>query len=168
MFVKLRREIGAFRPAATPAALSTALLLGLALPAPAMGGEVEQAPVAQPSDQPPAGCQDDSIVKKALKTLNLACDPNEPKDFVRAARPANPASDEYVPVFRPTSEHKAKLLTPDQLKSLESELGSAQTQGANIRDAFPPARRAYLDSEKAKAEKAEAKKNKAATPTATQ
>jgi hypothetical protein len=168
MFVKLRGEFGAIRPAATPAALIAALLAGLVFCAPARGGEVDQGSAVTPADQPPAAGQDDSAVKKALKFLNIASDPGEPKDFVRAARPANPDSDAYVPVFRPTTEHKSKLLTPDQLKALEGELGGVETRGAQIRDAFPPARRAYLESEKEKAEKAEAKKKKSASPNATQ
>jgi hypothetical protein len=153
-------------------AFGFALLAGAAVWAPAKAGEADQGPAAQPAGQSPAeqpaAGQDDGIVKNVLKALNVATDPGEPKDFVRAARPAKSEDDQYVPVFRQNTEHKAKLLTPDQLKAMESELDDAQSRGARIRDAFPPARRAYLESEKAKAEKAEAKRNKAQSPTVTQ
>ena len=167
-----RPEISAIRPAAMAGALGLALLAGGVVCAPARAGEADQGPGAQPAgqppaDQPPAG-QDDGVVKKVLKALNVATDAGEPKDFVRAARPAKSEDDQYVPVFRQNAEHKTKLLTPDQLKTMETELDDAQSRGARIRDAFPPARRAYLESEKEKAEKAEAKRNKAASPTATQ
>jgi hypothetical protein len=148
-------------------ALGLALVAGVVVCSPARAGEADQGPAAQPAGQPPAD-QDDGVVKNVLKKLNIAADAGEPKDFVRAARPAKSGDDQYVPVFRQNTEHKAKLLTPDQLKTMETDLDDAQSRGARIRDAFPPARRAYLESEKAKAEKAEAKRNKAASPTATQ
>ncbi|HYC24448.1 MAG TPA: hypothetical protein VEC58_00295 [Roseiarcus sp.] len=166
-FAKPTREVGEMRPAVSAGALLAALLAGLIVSTPAKAGEADQAPPGPQAAQPAAG-QDDGVVKTVLKALNIASDPGEPKDFVRAARPASPDSEGYVPVFKPTSEHKAKLLTPDQLKGLEGELDAAQTRGGQIRDAFPPARRAYLESEKAKADKAAAKRNKPAAASATQ
>jgi hypothetical protein len=103
---------------------------------------------------PPAS--DPSFVKSVLKKANMATDDvGHPQDFVIKSRPSAPG--DYVPVFRKNEEHKTKVLTPDQLKAMEAEMDAASVHNAQIRDAFPPARRAYQEEEREKAAKAAAK-----------
>ena len=144
MFVLRRRDRLWIASAATLALASAA---GASA---ALAGEA--APAA--SQSAPGG--DESFVRSVLKKANMATDDvGHPQDFVVKSRPAAPA--DYVPVFRKNDEHKTKVLTPDQLKAMEAELDSASAHHAQIRDAFPPARRAFQEEERDKAAKAAAK-----------
>jgi hypothetical protein len=116
---------------------------------------------SSPVSAQPAPDQDDGFLKNMMKKAGVATDVGEPQDFVVKSRPTAPA--DYVPVFRKTEEHKTKLLTPDQVKGMEADLDGVSQHNAKIRDAFPPARRAYLETEREKAAKAAGKRN--ATPT---
>jgi hypothetical protein len=127
----------------------------------AFAGEAATAP----SPAQPAPDRDEGLLKNLAKKANIATDVAEPQDFVVKSRPA---TTDYVPVFRKNEEHKAKVLTPDQLKAMETDLNAASSHNAQIRDAFPPARKAYLDEERAKAEKAAAKRSKEGPTTAQQ
>jgi hypothetical protein len=138
-------------------ALVVAAGLGLA-PAAAIAGEAAPAAGAAAPDSGEGG------LKSVLKNANMATDNfGHPQDFVVKSRPQAPT--DYVPVFRTNEEHKTKVMTPDQLKAMEADLDAATTRHAHIRDAFPPARRAYQDEQRDQAKKAAAKhaKNPAAT-----
>jgi hypothetical protein len=144
-----------------PLGVAAAVLLVCASPSAFAGEAAAPATPAQPAPD-----RDEGFWKNLAKKTNLATDVAEPQDFVVKSRPATP--EDYVPVFRKNEEHKAKVLTSDQLKSMEGELNTASTHNAGIRDAFPPARKAYLDDERAKAQKAAAKHAKDASANAAQ
>jgi hypothetical protein len=114
-----------------------------------------QAPQTQP-----APAQDEGFFRGLAKKAGIATDVGPPQDFVLQTRPSAPK--DYVPIFRKTDEHKRKVLTPDQLKAMQAELNATGTSDAKIRDAFPPARKAYQDEQREKAAKASNKR--AATP----
>jgi hypothetical protein len=128
----------------------------------------DDAPPAAATPAQSAPDQDEGFFRSILKKTNMVTDTAEPQDFVVKSRPAAPT--DYVPVFRPTVEHKTKILTPDQLKSMDAELDAASSHNAKIRDAFPPARKAYVEAERDKAAKAASKRAKtpASTTTAVQ
>jgi hypothetical protein len=140
---------------------SAASVLLIVLSPAAFAGEA----TTPPSPAQPAPDRDEGLLKNLAKKANIATDVAEPQDFVVKSRPA---TTDYVPVFRKNEEHKAKVMTPDQLKSMEADLNAASSHNAQIRDAFPPARKAYLDEERAKAEKAAAKRSKDSSTTAAQ
>jgi hypothetical protein len=129
-------------------------------PAAFAGDAATPPPAAQPAPD-----RDEGFFRNLAKKANIATDVADPQDFVVKSRPA---TTDYVPVFRKNEEHKAKVLTPDQLKAMETDLNAASTKNAQLRDAFPPARKAYLDEERAKAEKAAAKRGKDGATTAAQ
>jgi hypothetical protein len=111
--------------------------------------------------------RDESALKSVLKKANMATDDvGHPQDFVVKSRPRAPS--DYLPVFRKTEEHRTKVLTPDQLKAMEADLDAATARHAQIRDAFPPARRAYQEQEREQAKKAAAKRAKGPATTAAQ
>ena len=128
------------------------------------GEDVTTAPATLGQSAP---TQDQGLVRSIMKKANVATDDvGEPKDFVLKSRPAAPT--DYVPVFRKPEEHKARVLTPEQIKAAQAELDAAGARDAKLRDAFPPARRAYLEAERQKAAKAAAKKSSAPIATQTQ
>ncbi|HLW91781.1 MAG TPA: hypothetical protein VKS78_10830 [Roseiarcus sp.] len=156
MLRKREGSLSAGAPIATSLAL--ALLAGALASGPACAGGTDPSPDAQPAGQ------NDSPFKSVLKLFNITTDVGQPQDFVRATRPADPKSEDYIPVYPRNLDHKTKVLTPDQLKAMQSEMDATSTQNGAIRDAFPPAQKAYADSEK---QKAAAKKSpKQATPPA--
>lgn len=134
--------------------LVSALAAALVFVAPAaQAGEDAPATSAPPSQS------DDGFFKSALKNAHMTTDDlGHPQDFVVKSRPDAPT--DYVPVFRKPEEHKTKALTPDQVKAMEAELDAAGARNARIRDAFPPARRAYRQEEREKAARATAKRAK--------
>ena len=137
------------------ASLGPAIAIGPLFASPTFAGEVA------------SSAPDDGVLKSVLKKANMATDDaGHPQDFVVKARPAAPS--DYVPVFRKNEEHKTKLLTPDQLKAMEAELDAASSRNGRIRDAFPPARRAFEEGEREKAAKAASKHAKTPTTTAGQ
>ena len=106
-------------------------------------------------------------LRTVMKKANMATDDvGHPQDFVVKSRPTAPS--DYVPVFRKPEEHQTKVLTPDQLKAMEADLDAASVHHAQIRDAFPPARRAYQDEQRDQAKKAAAKHAKSPAATAAQ
>ncbi len=119
------------------ASLGAALLAAPLVASAALAGDNAPPAASAPADQ------DDGLLKSVLKKANMATDDlGHPQDFVVKSRPA---TTDYVPVFRNNEEHKTKVLTPDQLKAMEADLDAAGARNAHIRDAFPPARRAYLE-----------------------
>ena len=114
---------------------TTALVLTLALAAPLAARAGGDAP-------PTPATNDEGVLKSVLKKANMATDElGNPPDFVVNSRRSAP--HDYVPVFRKNEEHKTKVMTPDQLKAMEADLDAAGARNGRIRDAFPPARRAY-------------------------
>jgi hypothetical protein len=109
----------------------------------------------------PAPSQDDGFFHGLAKQAGVATDVGSPQDFVLQTRPSAPK--DYVPIFQKTEEHKTKTLTPDQLKAMEADLGATGARDSKIRDAFPPARKAYLDEQRQKAAKAANKNAKSAS-----
>ncbi len=146
MFARRRRDRRA-------AGLALALAAALAFAAPARAGE------DAPASGAPQAQSDDGFFKSVLKDAHMTTDDlGHPQDFVVKSRPKAPA--DYVPVFRKPEEHKTKVLSPDQVKAMEAELDAAGARNAQIRDAFPPSRRAYRQEEREKAAKAAAKRAK--------
>ncbi len=128
-------------------AILVAAGLGLAAAFTPAASAGEAAPAAGAAAQ--AG---DSAIKSVFKKANMATDDvGHPQDFVIKSRPEGPS--DYVPVFRKNEEHKTKVLTPDQLKAMEADLDTASAHHAHIRDAFPPARRAYQQEQRDQARK---------------
>jgi hypothetical protein len=156
-----------------PAAIVRSTAFGFALAAtpflPASsawaGDDAQPAPAASQS-APAAPGQDEGFVRNAMKKAGVVTDLNDPADFVLKSRPSAPT--DYIPVFRKPEEHQTKVLTPDQLKAMEADLDAASTRDAKLRDAFPPARRAYVEQQREKAQKAgkHAKTSVAKTPAA--
>jgi hypothetical protein len=142
-------------------AILFAASLGLAAaftPASCSAGEAAPAAGAASPDG------DEGGLKSVLKKANMATDDvGHPQDFVVKSRPTAPS--DYVPVFRKPEEHQTKVLTPDQVKAMEADLDTASTRHAHIRDAFPPARRAYQEEQRDQAKKAATKQAK--SPAAT-
>jgi hypothetical protein len=142
-----------------PAAIVKRMAFGLAVAATLLlvGGNARAGDDAQPAQAatqsaPAAPGQDEGFVRNAMKKAGVVTDVKDPADFVLKTRPATPT--DYVPVFRKPEEHQTKVLTPDQLKAMEADLDAASTHGAKLRDAFPPARRAYVEQQREKAQKA--------------
>jgi hypothetical protein len=125
----------------------------------------DNASPSAPQTQTAPDQQDEGFVRNIAKQAGVATDVGPPQDFVLKSRPSAPK--DYVPIFRKTEEHKTKVLSPDRLKAMEAELDAAGDHDAKIRDAFPPARKAYLDEQRQKAAKA-AKKNAASAATTAQ
>jgi hypothetical protein len=152
-----RRDIVA---AAGMAAFGLFFLMGAPV---AFAGD-DASPAASAPAQPAAN-QDEGFFRNIMKKTNMATDVAEPQYFVVKSRAAAPT--DYVPIFRKTVDHKTKVLTADQLKAMDAELDAASSHNAKIRDAFPPARRAYVEAERDKAAKAASKRAKTPATTAT-
>jgi hypothetical protein len=103
------------------------------------------------SQSQPAASHDDGFFRGLAKQAGVATDVGPPQDFVLKSRPSAPK--DYVPIFQKTEEHKTKTLTPDQLKAMEADLDATGSRDAKIRDAFPPAHKAYLEEQRQKAAK---------------
>jgi hypothetical protein len=141
------------------AAIARRMAFGLALAATpllvgagAWAGDDAQPAQAATQSAPAAPGQDEGLVRNAMRKAGVVTDVKDPADFVLKSRPAAPT--DYIPVFRKPEEHQTKVLTPDQLKAMEADLDGASTRGAKLRDAFPPARRAYVEQQREKAQKA--------------
>jgi hypothetical protein len=166
MFMLRNREIVAlvsrmacaFALAAAPLVSTTARAGDDAPPASA---PIQAAPAA-----PAAPGQDEGFFRNMMKKAGVVTDPDQPADFVVKSRPAAPT--DFVPVFRKPEEHQTKVLTPDQLKAMEADLDAASTRDARLRDGFAPSRRAYIEQQRQKAQKAakHAKTPAAKTPAA--
>jgi hypothetical protein len=117
-----------------------------------------------PQTQAAPDQQNEGFVRSIAKQAGVATDVGPPQDFVLKSRPSAPK--DYVPIFRKTEEHKTKVLSPDRLKAMEAELDATGSRDAKIRDAFPPARKAYLDEQREKAAKAANKRASSAATTA--
>jgi hypothetical protein len=163
MFMR-KRDIAAFGQKTRAARPGLALLAVLMVSTSACAGDA--APPTGPTQAVPAPDRDEGFLKNLAKKTNMATDVGEPADFVVKSRPSAPT--DYVPIFGKTVDHKTKVLTPDQVKATEAELGAASAQNGKIRDAFPPARKAYIEAQEEKAQKAAAKRAKTPEPTAVQ
>jgi len=102
-----------------------------------------------------------SVLKSAAKVGGFATDVDPPADFVLKSRPA---SEDYVPIFRPEFVRPHKAKTPAELKALEADFGAVQTRHDAMRSAFPPAAKAVAARKAEQAAKAKPKKLPADEP----
>ena len=101
---------------------------------------------------------DDSSLKGVAVDFGFAVDPPPPPPFVADTRPADLP---WIDVFAPPGEPSRAALTPDQLKTRQSELEGANARHDSARNAFPPAAKALAQKRAQMAKDAKAK-NKSA------
>ena len=105
---------------------------------------------------------DDSVFENPFRALaklgGLATDTPPPPDFIQSSRPSAP--DAPIPIFQPPQEPPSKVMSKDDLKSLDKDLVTTGKKHDALRAAFPPSAKAVADAEAARKAKEAAKKAK--------
>ena len=106
----------------------------------------------------------DNPFRALAKLGGLATDTPPPPDFIQSSRPSAP--DTPIPIFQPPQEPTSKVMSKDDLKSLDKDLETTGKKHDALRAAFPPSAKAVADAAAARKAKDAAKKAKS-TPTPT-